>query len=262
MNNNIFQPARFGKLIFRSLRNNPRVLLQNIFVYVGLPVLFLLGMPFDISLNSRHTFFVLLLNIFVIFSPFIFFYTYNHPKKGLTEAMLPASIFEKYLFMQLFCVVLVPLHVFVLYGGMDFLIALLFPQYFEGSVIGKLFSNQINIDMILMMFLSLQAVFLCNLIFVRRKLLKTFGSFIAINMILLLLIKPIMSILGGYEFSESFSGEITFEIETGYNSNLFGFSDGDHPFLISLKVIRIFILFVLPAALMITSYWMMKTKKY
>ena len=52
MNNNIFQPARFGKLIFRSLRNNPRVLLQNIFVYVGLPVLFLLGMPFDISLDK------------------------------------------------------------------------------------------------------------------------------------------------------------------------------------------------------------------
>ncbi len=262
MQNNIFQPSRFGKLISRSLNYNIKGILQSILIYAGLPLLFLLGnislSSFDIDIDIRYAFFTMLLFAAFIFSPFIYFYSYNHPKKGLTDVMLPASALEKYILMQLTCTVFAPLIVFVLYGGMDFLISLLFPQYFKVNVIQILFSSELNSEFIFLLFLTVQAMIFCNLIFVKRKLLKTIGSFIAVNLLLGFLIISIVTILDRSGALDPLT-PLTVETIERYH---FAFSLDDHPFVIGIQLFRFFMEIITPIGFIVASYFIMKTKKY
>ena len=97
MNNNIFQFNRLGKLFRRTFQQNSKTFLNNALVLAGLPILFLLIARLTSNevpvLLFRSNFLTFTVGVIFIFSPF-FYYFYNHPKKGLSEVMLPASVLE------------------------------------------------------------------------------------------------------------------------------------------------------------------------
>ena len=99
MANNTFQLDRFSNVIGRTFKQNKKVGLISILVFVGVPLLLflfnLMGLK-PTSIAAREVFFKLIVIYTFILSPFIYFYSVNHPKKGLNEVMLPASVLEKY----------------------------------------------------------------------------------------------------------------------------------------------------------------------
>ncbi len=261
MSNNIFQFDRFSKLLARNVRLNPKTLLQSIVVYAGLPLLFLLvnalNFGIEVDYSDRVTLLSLFMAVAFIFAPFTYFYGVSHPKKGLTDAMLPASVLEKFVVMQLVCVVFAPLLVLLLFGGMDSLLSLIFPKLFGGFIVKDFFASY-DFDSLLMMFVVLQATFFCNLLFINRKILKTGGSLILVGIAFSLIFVGIIAIMDSYS---------SFTDLDGYNIDLKGrafyqiYAD-DHPIVIIIQLMRIFAQAIMPLALLVGSYFLMKKKRY
>lgn len=262
MINNIFHLQRFSKLFVRNLKSNPRTWLQSTLVFAGMPVLFLVLNIADFGINPSLSFrsnvFELMIGISFIIAPFTQFFNYNHPKKGLTEVMLPASVLEKYVMMQLVCIVVAPLSIFVLYGGMDSLLALIFPRIFEGYAVQQFFQNPISLNDFSQMFLIQQTILLCNLLFTRRKVLKTAGVFILASIVFLAIAGLGMYIMESQNLFDNVEN-INFTLSS---RSLFEIHVNDHPFVITAQLVRIFIQVVLPVALIVASYFVMKKKRY
>ncbi|MDO5664052.1 MAG: hypothetical protein Q4G63_02190 [Bacteroidia bacterium] len=261
MTNNIFQLNRFHKVIVRNLQRNPKSWLQSILIFTGLPLVFFLINLADfgaVNLANRLSFLEILIYFAFMFSPFVLFFNYNHPKKGLPEVMLPASVLEKYIVMQLACIVIAPLSVLVLYGGMDSLLASVFPRIFEGYAVQQLFLKSISFNNFSQMFLIQQAILFCNLLFVRQKVLKTTGVFILTSIIFLTITGLAIYIMNSQNlFDDTESISLNFG-----NRNFFEIYVDDHPFVITTQLARIFTQVVLPVALVIGSYFVMKKKRY
>ncbi len=119
MDNNIFQLKRVWLLFRRTFQQNSKMLLNNALILAGLPILFLLLGELTSgegpSLSFRSDMLTFLVIVFFIFSSFFYYYFYNHPKKGLSEVMLPASVMEKFVAMQIYCVFFAPLMVLVFF---------------------------------------------------------------------------------------------------------------------------------------------------
>lgn len=261
MSNNIFQFDRFTKLLARNIRLNPKTLLQSIIIYAGLPLLFLLINALNFGIEVDYSDRVTLLSLFVavafIFAPFTYFYGVSHPKKGLTDAMLPASVLEKFVVMQLVCIVFAPLLVLLLFGGMDSLLSLIFPKLFGGFIVKDFFASY-DFDSFLMMFVVLQATFFCNLLFINRKILKTGGVFVLFWIVLAALFGVVIAILGSHtSFFDSVEQNFNFTDRAFYQI----YAD-DHPVIIIIQLIRIFTQAIMPLALLVGSYFLMKKKRY
>lgn len=230
---------------------------------VGLPILFLLiarlASESAPSLLFRSNFLAFLVGTIFMFSPFFYYYFYNHPKKGLSEVMLPASVLEKFVVMQIVCMVFAPLMVLVFYGASDALMVTLFPKYYSGYAITHFFNNRFQVDGILLIFLTMQAVFFANLFFVRRKILKSIASFMVINLLLGILFLIVAKVVEHFGYFDTMSSNIN--MHTG-DRGLFEFYAGDHPLVIFALIIRLFMGLVLPILFMIGSYRLMKTNRY
>ncbi len=263
MDNNIFQLKRVWLLFRRTFQQNSKMLLNNALILAGLPILFLLLGELTSgegpSLSFRSDMLTFLVIVFFIFSSFFYYYFYNHPKKGLSEVMLPASVMEKFVAMQIYCVFFAPLMVLVFFGGSDALLTTLFPKYQTGYAIVDIFRNSLFIDGFLLSFLSLQALFFCNMFFVRRKLLKTASSFMAVNILSMIIIAVVIKIIDLYGYFDTFSDTMTINVN---GRGLFEFYKEDHPLVTFGLIIRIFIETVMPIIFMIGSYRIMKTKRY
>ncbi len=263
MSNNIFQFNRVGKLIGRTFKQNSRTFLNNTLVLAGLPILFfLIARLLAVNVPSslfRGDLLAFLVGTIFMFSPFFYYYFYNHPKKGLSEVMLPASVLEKFVVMQLVCAVFAPLMVLVFYGASDVLMVTLFPKHYSGYAITEFFYNIFKSNGKWLIFLTLQAVFFANLFFVRRKILKSIASFMVVNLLLGIFIVigiTVMEYLGYYDAS---SGNMN--IYAG-DRGLFEFYLGDPPLVIISMITRLFMGLVLPILFMIGSYRLMKTNRY
>ncbi|MGI6048054.1 MAG: hypothetical protein ACOYEG_08630 [Petrimonas sp.] len=268
MNNNIFQFNRVGMLFRRTFQQNSKAILNTALVLSALSIfcffLFLYfttpdGVGVSSLLSFRGNVLIFLAGVFFIFSPFFYYYSYNHPKKGLSEVMLPASVLEKFVAMQLVCMIFAPLMALIFFGGSDALLTTLFPKYQSGYAIVHFFENMLTADTVLQAFLTLQAVFFCNMLFVRRKLLKTSASFIAVALLILIISTAVLGLLDSYGYFDGMSNSIS--INTGQRG-LFEFYSGDHPFVTFLMILRIFMEVVMPIVFMIGSYRIMKTKRY
>lgn len=263
MINNTFQLDRFSKVIGRTFKQNKKAWFTSMLVFVGVPLLlflFILTGFVSTSLVTRRIYFYLIVPNAFILSPLIYFYSVNHPKKGLNDVMLPASVFEKYLNMMLFCMIIVPISALVLYVAMDSLIALIFPQYFNGFAIDEfmnLFRDWIGL---LNIFLIMQIVFFFNVLFSSRKILKTIVAFMLIGVAITILSGTVMIIADQAGVFESLAtNDITkFEGERGY----FDIYKSDHFLMIFIQLIKIFLQIVLPVGLMIGSYFVLKNKRY
>lgn len=261
MNNNIFQFDRFSKLLARNIRLNPKTLLQSIIIYAGLPLLFLLinalNFGIDIDYNDRVTLLTLFVVVAFIFAPFTYFYGVSHPKKGLTDAMLPASVLEKFVVMQLVCIVFAPLFVLLLFGGMDSLLSLIFPNLFGGFAV-KDFFGSFSFDSFLVMFGFLQACFFCNLLFINRKILKTAASLILAGTVFSFLFMGVVTIMDSYSsFTEANGLSINIK-----DRAFFQIYADDHPIVIIIQLMRIFTEAIMPLALLVGSYFLLKKKRY
>ncbi len=264
MNNNIFDIQRFGKLLGRQWLDPKNLTLRN-FIFAAMPILFLLinslkGSPIIDSDNSGS--FLIFAVIFVLlFSPFMFFNSYNHPKKGITNAMLPASSLEKFIVMQLTGLIYAPLFIFITYGAVDALLSFIFPKIMgNGYAVAVIIeeASNLNWEKIVIIFTVYQSMIFCNLWFIKNKLLKTFGIYIALWIGMLLIVLAILWVFTHY---------IDIEIDNiNYSINSDGSSmmikSGDHPAVIIIKIFRMFINIVMPIGLTIGSYFMLKTKRY
>ncbi len=262
MSNNTFQPDRFYRLVFRNLKSIRKYWIQSLLIFAGIPLLFFLinlsQIGLVIDLQGRTSFLSGLVAALVIVSPFMLFFNYNHPKKGLTEVMLAASVFEKYLVMQLACLLLTPLAIMIIYGGMDGLLALFFPGIYSGYVIQQVVHNTITLHQITLILLLQQAILFFNLLFVRRKVVKTGGVFI------LTMIVTIAAIGITASFFESRNPSAEFnDLKFDFNERgLFAIYADDHPIVVIIQITRIFMQVIVPLALMAGSYFVMKNKRY
>ena len=263
MTNNTFKLDRFSNVIGRTFKQNKKVGLTSILVFVGVPLLLflfnLMGLN-PTSIVMRQIFFRLIVVFAFILSPFIYFYGINHPKKGLNEVMLPASVLEKYLNMMLFCMIIVPLSAVVLYAATDSLIALIFPKYFNGFAIREFMTIFTDLGDLLNVFLIMQSLFFFNLLFSSRKILKTIGAFMLIGVATTILSATVMIIADQAGTFESLAKtDITIYTEDrGY----FDIHKSDHFLFIYLQLVRIFTTIVVPIGLMIGSYFILKNKRY
>lgn len=267
MNSNIFQFNRFIKLFVREYHQQTKTLIWFAILFAILPIFqFVLNwsnIGFQSTLSTRETFLSIFVVALGVFSPFIFFYTNNHPKKGLNDVMLPASTLEKYIEMQLFCILLIPIATFILYGGMDALLHLISPKIYEGMAITNFFDQNFVIDGLLVYLLATQISIFFNTLFVRRKILKGFGVFILIQILTTLLMGLAMGILDKLGYIESLKNsrhDIHFNIEGSLN--LFDFNPSYHPVILTFQAFRVFLLVVLPIILIISSHYIMRNKKY
>lgn len=261
MTNNTFHPTRFYQLLVRNLKQNPKSWMLSIAIFTGLPLLFLVlniaDIGISISQKDRITFLQLFTNAAFVFSPFVLFYNYNHPKKGLIDVMLPASILEKYIAMQLSCIVLAPLAVLLLFGIPDSLLALIFPKTYGGYAVPEAITDFFSWDTFSENFILQQFLLFCNLLFVRRKVLKTIGVFIGV----LILFLTVFGI-GVAMFNMQSANEVQdINLSIG-NRGIFEIYVNDNPVTISIQIVRIILQVVLPILLVIGSYFVMKNKRY
>lgn len=206
----------------------------------------------------RSNFLELTMALAFIIAPFSMFLHFNHPKKGLSEVMLPASVTEKYVTMQLICLLAAPLSVFILFGAMDSLLAFVFPKIYGGFAVAELFKSSIDFDTFMILLLLQQFIFFFNLLFVSRKVVKTFGVFILANILFTALFVTIISILSTQiPFADGESMHIQFD-----DRGLFDFSNIAHPIEIVTQIFKIIFILVMPISLMIGSYFVMKNKRY
>lgn len=261
MENNTFQVDRFWKLVVRNLKSLKKFWAQSALMIAGFPLLFflinisLIGV--NINLSNRTSFLFSMVSILLIISPFMLFFNYNHPKRGFTEVMLGASILEKYLVMQLACLIFVPLATVLIYCGMDSLLALLFPNLYHGFVIKEIWQQSVTLNNVTRVLMLQQSILFFNLLFVRHKVLKTIGVYILTTIALITIMVITISI-----WKSSGSLEIVnFQFNLSDRA-LFEFYANDHPLIVTVLVSRIIIQVVLPVVLVVGSYFILKNKRY
>lgn len=262
MTNNIFQFDRFGRLIARHYSLKTKVWLQSMVIFAGLPILFLLmnvsGLGINIDQSDRQSLLELIVIFTFIFAPFAHFYSNNHPKKGLTEVMLPASVLEKYITMQFVCIVIAPLAALLPYAAIDSLLALIFPNAYGGYALDGAFISDLGFESFMILLLFQQIVFFCNLLFVRRKVLKTGGVFV-ISMIVIVTLIAAVATVWGPQIENVDGDNVTFNLS---DRALFEIYPNDNPLIVALQIFRIIVVVVTPIALLIGSYFVMKNKRY
>ncbi len=263
MNNNIFEPSRFINLFKREFQYHSKNWILFTALFAGLPVImFMLNIysygGFYSNLSTRFSFWKMLIGITTLFAPFIFFYNTNHPKKGLTEVLLPASTLEKFLMMQLSCFMIAPFIFTMLYAVMDSLLHLISPFAFRGMVFQEIINMNIDFEEGMITFLIMQIFFFFNMLFVRRKVLKSFGTLVGIQILfgfITFSMIYILKVLGVFQ-------ETYYKGELSYDLQLFDFDSSYPPYITIIQIVRIFFVVVLPILLFVSSYYLMRNRKY
>lgn len=258
MTNNTFDIQRFGKLLKRQWLN-PKSYKFGSFVPAVLPLLFLLVRLLtesnEFNAENRAAVLISAVIIIVIFSPFIYFNNINHPKKGIIDAMLPASTLEKFMVMQLTGLVYAPLFILITYGGVDTLLSFLFPSKMGGYAVIEFLNNlDYNWEKYLLLFGAFQSIVFCNLWFVKNKVLKTLGAYSLFGGILM-----IVAVIAIHLFLNNESN-INITMDGSVGSLMI--RPGDHPALVMTQLFRIFMDIIMPITLTIGSYFMLKTRRY
>lgn len=263
MQNNIFQFDRFFKLMKRGITHQPKKKLQMVIGFTGIPILaFLINISngrdiFDVG--SRANFLSAIVFVIFIASPFTFFKEINHPKRGLIDAMLPASTLEKYLLMQLTCVIVAPLIPIVLYGGMDFILASIFPNILQGFALSEFLNFKASSwEFYVMLFVTQQLIFFFNLHFVANKQIKTLASIILIPIVMISIFLLMIKLFAS-DFFTNYDHNMNINIPSGKSLMI---HQGDPLITVLIQLWRIFADIVLPVILVIGSYFRMKTIRY
>lgn len=190
MPNTTFQLKRFFETVKETLRNKKITFVIMLLIVAVLPlfVLFITKLevyrrPYFLNRDLYRRIFTL----FTILAPYLFFFNVDRVKKGVVQPMRQASALEKFLNMSLFCFVLVPLSVAVVYGVSHHLFASFYPEYLhkftqidlQHLFLGKLFTP--------VLILLMQTTFFFNLLYREKKVRRTILTFVVALFIYILL---------------------------------------------------------------------------
>jgi len=173
---------------------------ERSYIIVKIPVIFSLilagywltklitgGIP--VSPVSRVSYALLATGLTMIMAPFNLYKNYNHPKRGIDYANLPASVTEKFLSMQINCIVILPLISLLSVLLTDFVLSLVTPGIFPGRALTSISLTWDNASDALIL---QQAFILGNFLFKKNKVFKTIisciGFYIVVGLVIALTI--------------------------------------------------------------------------
>lgn len=144
--NNIFQPKRFGNYMLHDLKNAKDNYLYSFIITAALPVLtFILVELVAILFSEEHSLCeyseaVQYLSVFAAFISAIVAFPIKQygritdKRYGTSWVMLPASGFEKWLSLIIMTCVVLPVCLFTIYLGLDWVMSAVFPNLYPDPI--------------------------------------------------------------------------------------------------------------------------------
>ncbi len=262
--NDTFSINRYYKLLQKELSERYPMIIKiaSVFslVLVGYWLTLLLTNSTPVSASSRSIYFPMALSLAMMIAPFNLYKNYNHRKKGVDYILLPASITEKFLSMQLICVIVLPLVVFISVLFTDIILSTISPSIFSGYAISGLWEKVGSFETVFKTLAFQQGCIFGNFIFRKNKIIKTFLSGIGLYIVIGLILAFILSIFFKGEFESLQNINIHIDNISQISIGL----DGAKRY--TIKGLYYFALaiyyFVLPAGFISGSYYKMKTQQY
>lgn len=144
--NKVFEPKRFGNYLLHDIRTAKDNYLYSFLVTAGLPVLvFAIVELFHLLFSPSHslselsrtmqgfTLFAGTVSTLIVF-PIKQYGQITEKRYGSSWILLPASSFEKWLSLIILTCVLAPICFFVVFGGCDWLMSVIFPKYYPTAL--------------------------------------------------------------------------------------------------------------------------------
>lgn len=257
MESQFFQFNRFKNLVKREFHGLSRSKYLILSIVAGV-VLFMLILNYinsdsSFQVSARADKYVSTTRLLFLLTAILSYKNVNHPQKGFIETMLPASTFEKFLKMQVFSFIILPVGFLLISVSFDMIFSLALSNesfYMILPGIIKSLSKISKVEIWIVMFYA-QLLFLLNLFIKSHKLLKTLGFIIISHLGLFILV-----ILVSFTIASNFDGFVGKTNEGVYNI------DFDDIIWKSSYYIKVFIGYGVILGLMIGSYFKLKSLRY
>lgn len=212
--NDIFSFKRYSKLLTKELKERRIIILKM----VGIVSIIVLGIwltsillkgDTGVSPSFRFSMMIMILVITMIAAPFNLYKSYNHPKKGIDYALLPASVYEKFFSMLTIVVIITPITILAALMLTDFVLSIITPSVFYGFAFsGKM--DEMSFSSIYDVLIVQWGFIFGNFLFKKSKITKTISLGIGIYLVLgLIFASTVKSVVFGQgNNSVNFSMEI------------------------------------------------------
>ncbi len=212
--NEIFSFKRYSKLLTKELKERRIIILKM----VGIVSIIVLGIwltsillkgDTGVSPSFRFSMMIMILVITMIAAPFNLYKSYNHPKKGIDYALLPASVYEKFFSMLTIVVIITPITILAALMLTDFVLSFITPSVFYGFAFsGKM--DEMSFSSIYDVLIVQWGFIFGNFLFKKSKITKTISLGIGIYLVLgLIFASTVKSVVfGQVDNSVNFSMEI------------------------------------------------------
>ena len=197
---NAFNFKRFNKVLAFDWKRFIRNFGITLLVWISMPVMFWVTsmvFNFELPVEIREVILFGIVAITVMSAPSRIYGKVNLPREGVGFAMLPATNLEKFFSMFLYCSLVTPAVTLVGSWLVDCLMALLPFGGFNDIAMNEDFLRNISFGDFIMLVIALvttawaeSSIFMFgNMLFKRRKSGKTFGWFLLIMFVLVLLLQ-------------------------------------------------------------------------
>ena len=212
--NDIFSFKRYSKLLTKELKERRIIILKM----VGIVSIIVLGIwltsillkgDTGVSPSFRFSMMIMILVITMIAAPFNLYKSYNHPKKGIDYALLPASVYEKFFSMLTIVVIITPITILAALMLTDFVLSFITPSVFYGFAFGGKM-DEMSFSSIYNVLMFRWGFIFGNFLFKKSKVTKTISLGIGIYLVLgLIFASTVKSVVfGQVDNSVNFSMEI------------------------------------------------------
>lgn len=219
----------------------------------------------DSAADSRLNYALLATVLTMIIAPFNLYKSYNHKKKGIDYILLPASVTEKFLSMQVLCVIVLPAIVFISVMLTDLVFSAISPTVFQGSAVAEFFGKGRPFADIIETFIFQQGCILGNFVFRKSKIFKTMIS----GTVLFIVFASILTFCMTVIFKDQMVAIQNMGTNLQINAiNYPGVKDimingQNYEMLSGIRYVTIAIYYILfPAAFIGGTYYKMKTQQY
>lgn len=210
-----FSFKRYQMLLTKELKERSTMILKLagimsvIIIGIWLTSILITGGE-EISPVFRFGMMSTLLVVAMIIAPFNLYKSYNHPKKGIDYALLPASVCEKYLSMLTIVVIITPLVMILSLFITDIFLSLITPSVFPGFALNANNLGMIDISSIYEILILQWAFMFGNFLFKKSKVTKSMFAVIGIYLFLGLMLASTVKVVFAEEINQvaSFSVQI------------------------------------------------------
>ena len=259
-----FKINRFNKLVAKEFKESlPIVLKMAMILSIVLIGTWLVSMltSGSVSADARYGIIKTGMYISMFLFPFVIYKYVNGKKAGVDYAMLPVSGEEKFLSMIIVSSLISPIVILITSIFTDVVLASVSSQIFTGQITGtnNFFAN-LPSDLLDMLLLQTYAIF-GNLFFLHNKAIKTLLWMLVINiaigMLVLISIKYMFDV-PAFE-NNSFSLGVGQSVTINGNKYIQGMSPAFDNIMTFIKILMFIIMLL---ALVVGSYFRLKTQKY